>query len=399
LILTRSTATLSSKHVRLLRVGDAWAIQDRGSRNGTWLNGHRIEYAELDDHDVFQVGRTFYLFRRYKSLDTQPEWPDIADVAPEELPTDFATLSPEIALENDSLRTVASSSLPVLILGNTGTGKELAARTVHEASGRSGKLCAVNCGAIPKGLVESVIFGHVKGAFSGAVSDQLGVIRQAQNGTLFLDEIGDLAIEAQASLLRVLQEGEVVPIGTSRPVCVDVRVVSATHQPLQSHIGGGQFRADLYARLAGHIHQLRPLESRLEDFGLLFGQLLRRVARDDATRVTLTTDAGWALLRHAWPLNVRELQQAIARAYVLANIGPLDVAHFPFVLHQQRQDQSSCGRSKAGVDVSLRRQLDELLREHNGNVAAVARALGKGPTQVQRWLKRVGLVADRYRPR
>ena len=395
--LTWPTTTLSAKHVRLLRVGDDWAIQDRGSRNGTCLNGYRVDYAELHDRDVFQVGRTFFMFRRYMDLASGSVLTDIVEQAPLESQQSLASLSPEIALENQSLRSAAQSSLAVLILGLTGTGKELTARNIHDLSGRTGQFCAVNCGAIPAGLVESVLFGHVKGAFSGAVSNQLGVIRAADEGTLFLDEIGDLAPQAQAALLRVLQEGEVMPIGAARAIPVNLRIISATHQPLQELVQQGQFRADLYARLAGYVHQLRPLGARLEDFGLLFGQLLQRAAPGAAEKVTLTNEAGWALLLHPWSLNIRELEQAIARAIVLGKSGPLAAKHFPFVLKPRTQTESGIESKKLSADVALKQQLDDLLREHHGNVTAVARALGKGPTQIQRWMKRLGLVADAYR--
>lgn len=399
LALTLPTATLSTKHARLLRVGDDWAIQDRGSRNGTWLDNRRIDYAELSDRDVFQVGRTFYMFRRYKGLESNTIWPDVIEHALTESQPSLLSLSPEISRENQQLRSIAQSSLAVLILGSTGTGKELTAKAIHELSGRTGQFCAVNCGAIPTGLVESVLFGHVKGAFSGAVSNRPGVIRAADEGTLFLDEIGDLGPQAQAALLRVLQESEVVPVGAAQPIPVDLRIVSATHQPLQELVQEGRFRADLYARIAGYVHQLRPLESRLEDFALLFAQLLRRAAGGATQKVTLTTEAGWALLRHPWSLNIRELEQAIARAVVLGKSGPLGLKHFPFVLTQPGPSESGFKLKQASADLALKQQLEELLREHQGNVTAVARALGKGPTQIQRWLKRHGLVADAYRPR
>jgi DNA-binding NtrC family response regulator len=397
LALTLPTATLSAKHVRLLRVGDDWAIQDRGSRNGTWLNSRRIDYAELSDKDIFQVGRCFYMFRRYENLAPGHDWPDVTQEPSSEALPSLVTLSPEVTCENQALRSIAKSHIPVLILGCTGTGKELTAKAVHELSARSGRFCAVNCGAIPNNLVESTLFGHVKGAFSGALANQLGVVRAADKGTLFLDEIGDLPLEAQTALLRVLQEGEVLPVGCTQPVKVEVRVVAATHQPLQQLIEEKRFRADLYARLAGYVHQLRPLELRLEDFGVLFSALLRRATGTSAVDITLTTEAGWALLRHPWPLNVRELEQAISRAAVLGNGSALSAAHFPFVLEHMPRSTSGIQLKTPSVDVALRTQLDELMREHCGNVTAVARALGKAPTQIQRWLKRVGLVADGYR--
>jgi DNA-binding NtrC family response regulator len=246
-------------------------------------------------------------------------------------------------------------------------------------------------------LLESELFGHVKGAFTGALQDHWGKVKAAAGGTLFLDEIGDLPPDAQASLLRFLQEGEVLPVGGSRPIAVNVRVVAATHQPLQQLVAQSRFRADLYARLSGYVHHLRPLEARLEDFGLLFAHLLRRAAGNRAQEYSLTTDLAWALLRHPWPLNIRELDQAIARAVVLCESGVLTVPHFTFVLEHAPRMTSGVQTKTESVDVALRKQLDELMREHHGNVTAVARALGKAPTQIQRWLKRVGLMADGYR--
>ncbi|MGE5787182.1 MAG: sigma 54-interacting transcriptional regulator, partial [Myxococcales bacterium] len=219
----------------------------------------------------------------------------------------------------------------------------------------------------------------------------------ADGGTLFLDEVGDLPLTAQTTLLRVLQEGEVTPVGASAAIPVDLRVVAATHQPLEELLRQKRFREDLHARLAGYVHRLRPLEARREDFGQLFAQLLRRAAGTGAHPITLTTEAGWALLRHSWPTNIRELEHAIARAVVLAGSGPIGVRHFPCLFEAPPNQVSRVQAKSESVTVALRDQLDGLMRQHHGNIAAVARELGKGPTQIQRWLKRVGLVADRYR--
>jgi DNA-binding NtrC family response regulator len=397
LALTLPNATLSSNHVRLLHLRNQWTIQDCGSRNGTWIHAQRVDRAELSSGDIFLVGRSFFMFRRYELPSLRVAWSDRTEPDAAEVQPIFHTLSPEVALDNEELLSLAQTDISVLILGETGTGKELAAQALHEASGRRGRLCAVNCGAIPAGLVESTLFGHVKGAFSGALSHQLGLIRAADKGTLFLDEVGEFTHAAQTTLLRVLQEREVTPVGAVQSFPVDVRIVSATHQPLERAVREGRFRADLYARLAGSVHRLRPLAARLEDFGVLFAQLLRRAAGPAASEVTLSADAGWALLRHGWPLNVRELEQAIARAVALGYQTPLGVHNFPFVLEQPTRPGPVSRSNTPNSEAALRRQLDELMREHHGNVTAVARALGKGPTQIQRWLKRVGLAADAYR--
>src|SRR5262249_4252107 len=159
--------------------------------------------------------------------------------------------------------------LSILLLGETGTGKEVLARSLHALSQRPGPFIAVNCGAIPENLVEGQLFGHVRGAFSGALKDEPGLVRAAQGGTLLLDEIGDLPASSQAALLRVLQESEVRPVGSTQTVKVDVRIIAATHRPLESLIKGNAFRHDLYARLAGFRFELAPLRKRKVDLGLL----------------------------------------------------------------------------------------------------------------------------------
>ena len=189
----------------------------------------------------------------------------------------------------------------------------------------------MNCGALPAALVESLLFGHVKGAFSGAARDEIGFVRSAEGGTLFLDEIGDLPPASQAALLRVLQEHEVIPVGATRATKVDVRVIAATHRPLEtlSGGGGGAFRSDLLARLRGYTHRLPPLCERAADLGVILADILVQVAGDRATRLTLTPEAARALLRYSWPLNIRELRQAMASAVALAVEDVIDLKHLP----------------------------------------------------------------------
>ena len=284
--------------------------------------------------------------------------------------------------------------------GETGTGKELLARGAHELSGRSGAFVAVNCGALPTGLVESQLFGHVKGAFSGAVRDEPGFFRAADGGTLFLDEIADLPSASQAALLRALQEREVMPVGATRPAKVDLRVVAATHQPLEAMIERGGFRRDLLARLAGFTLELPPLRARRMDLGLLVASLLRRLAPDRADSVMLTPAAGQALFRHDWPLNTRELEQCLARALALAGDEPIDLHHLPATVTAPR------GAAPAGPspdarfserDARLRLELLEELARHQGNLADVARAMGKARMQVHRWCRRFGIDPNLYR--
>jgi transcriptional regulator with GAF, ATPase, and Fis domain len=256
---------------------------------------------------------------------------------------------------------------------------------MHDLSGRNGPLVAVNCGALPEHLVEAELFGYRKGAFSGAAEDRPGLIRSADRGTLFLDEVGELPLPAQASLLRVLQESEVMPLGATRPVKVDLRVLSATHRDLQSMVELAQFRADLLGRLSGFTLELPPLRERREDLGLIAGALLLRLFPDRAASLRLTPAAARALFRHSWPLNVRELEKCLGTGVALAGDEPVDLKHLPAVLH----DPVAFAAPQLTPDD--RRQADQiraLLREHGGNISAAAQAMGKARMQIQRWIKR-----------
>jgi DNA-binding NtrC family response regulator len=347
----------SQEHARMTRSIGRWQVEDLGSKNGTLVNGVKVERTLLADGDVLEIGRTFLLHAGELEVADGD-----ADAGADQPLPGLATLSPGFARGLAQLAAIAPTDVAVMLLGGTGTGKEVAARAVHAASRRGGDFVAVNCGALPANLVESTLFGHRRGAFSGAVEDAPGAVRSADRGTLFLDEIGDLPAAAQATLLRVLQEREVTPLGASRPVPVDLRVICATHRELSG------IRTDLLYRLRGFTLALPALADRRCDLGLLAGALIRR--RGGAA--TLAPRAARALLAHAWPGNVRELEQALAAALALAGGSPVGPEH-------------------------LRERLVGLLAEHRGNVRAIARAVGKDPVQVRRWLRRFGLDAESYR--
>jgi DNA-binding NtrC family response regulator len=308
----------------------------------------------------------------------------------------LSTLNPDLALAFSQLERVASSLVPIALGGPTGSGKEVIARAVHVLSGRKGPFVPVNCGALPDTLVESELFGHKKGAFSGATEDRPGLVRSAHGGTLFLDEIGDLPLDQQPALLRVLQEKQVQPLGSSAQIPVDVRVVSATHHDLGAAVDRDEFRADLRARLTGFALELPPLFKRREDLGLLLASLLQRLAGPKAERVRLTGAAARAMLSHAWPLNVRELEKVLEAALALAGDKELDLEHLPQAVREAK------GRPKPVVPPTaegdeLKAWLDQLLSEHGGNVSAAARASGKARMQLQRWMKRYGLSPLDYK--
>lgn len=384
---------MSSAHARVAKLLRRWVIEDAGSTNGTLVNGVAQKSAALADGDVIELGHTFFLFR--DAIPCPPGEPPIVDAGALAPPAPgLATLVPELSRAFARFATVARSTIPVVLGGETGTGKEVLARTLHSLSGRPGELVAVNCGALPKDLVEAELFGHRRGAFSGATEDRPGLVRSADKGTLFLDEVGDLPASSQAALLRVLQEREVRPVGGTRPVPVDLRVVAATHRSLDRMVAAGEFRADLRARLAGHCFALPPLRDRREDMGLLLGALVARIAPEREDKMRLHPRAARALLAHAWPGNVRELEQCLRSAVVLAEGGPIELEHLPEPVQRALDGPAAVRESE---NAARREEILALLGAHRGNVTAVAKEMGKARMQVQRWLKRYAIDPERFR--
>jgi DNA-binding NtrC family response regulator len=400
---------ISSSHVAIRAVGGEWIAEDTGSRNGTFVNGERITSRVLRDGDIVEAGRVYMCLRGAPAADG-PTLRD-EDAARSPLPFGLRTLLPELQESHTSLARVAKNSeVPILLLGPTGTGKEVLAREVHAQSGRGGPFIAVNCGALPVTLVEGLLFGHVKGAFSGALRDEIGFVRSAEGGTLFLDEIGDLPATSQAALLRVLQEHEVIPVGATRAVKADVRVVAATHRPLDALAEGAVrrgpggvevpgFRNDLLARLRGYTHRLPPLRDRMADLGVILADVLNHVAGPRAPKLTMAPEAARALLAYRWPLNIRELHQAMASAVALVTEESIEPRHLPFELLEAPEPSSTASPpASADADAALRDKIVALLHEHQGNVTAVARAMGKAPAQIHRWMRRLVIDPDVYRP-
>jgi transcriptional regulator with PAS, ATPase and Fis domain len=353
-----------------------WELVDAGSKNGCRVDGEPATRAPLRDGSWIELGQTVLRFRA--ALPATTAWLD-GETAPPVL--DLVTLVPALADQLDELAKLAASNVSVLITGETGVGKELVARAIHAASGRAGPFVAVNCAALSEGLIESQLFGHRKGAFSGAVTDHDGFIRAAHGGTLLLDEIGDLPPLAQAALLRVVQEREVVPVGDTRGVAVDVRFVAATLHEL-----AGTLRDDLYARLAGYVAKLPALSARREDLGAIVARAIRQHAGARADQIRIAPEAAIRIATAPWPHNARELDKAIEVALALAGDDPtLSLAQLP------APELESAG------DAATRVRLEALLVEHKGNVTQVAREMGKARMQIQRWLKKYGLDPATFR--
>jgi transcriptional regulator with GAF, ATPase, and Fis domain len=390
---------LSRAHALIRRQGDdGFELVDCESKNGSFVGGVAARNQLLADGDRLELGSTFFAFRRLRH---PPE--AVPDVTAGAEPTDPAltTILPDLARRFDAFKRAAPTKLSLLVIGKTGTGKELAARAAHALSRRDGPFVAVNCGALPSTLLEAELFGYRKGAFSGALEDRVGLVRASDRGTLFLDEVGELSPAAQTALLRVIQEGEVLPIGHVRPLRVDLRLVSATNRDLKRMVEDGSFRADLLARLQGVTLSLLPLGDRREEFGLLVSSLLRRLAGERARDVRFTTSAARRLIDDSWPLNVRGLEKCLAAALALGDgdtIGTegLDVSD---VLESTRSgaSPSETPASTDGdeplseQDRQLRDRLKELMRQHDGNISALAREMGKTRFQIRRWIKRFRL--------
>jgi len=294
--------------------------------------------------------------------------------------------APTLQRAISEIRSVADADCPVTIRGESGTGKELAARGIHEASRRAGgPMLSINCGALAESVVESELFGHARGAFTGADRDRAGLFVAAHGGTLFLDEVAELPLLVQAKLLRVLQEGEVRPVGANQPTAIDVRIVTATHVDLEVAVAEGRFREDLYYRLNVIPVDLPPLRERACDIEALVAKFLRRFNRRLGLDVTGATPKFIErLAEHDWPGNIRELENLINRLVVLKRRGELEVHDLPFdfglrtIRGPQRISDPSSGTPvdlPAAVRDLERDLIDRALSFSNGNKAVAARML------------------------
>ncbi len=310
------------------------------------------------------------------------------------------------------LERVGPTSAGVLIRGETGTGKELVARRIHELSAvAGGPFVALNCAAVPESLLESELFGHKKGAFTGADRDRTGRFRQAHRGTLFLDEIGDMPAAAQAKLLRVLQDGVVEPLGGGKPVRVEVRVLAATHRDLEALCADGDFRQDLYYRLRVVEITLPPLAERGEDILLLARAFLESASRGPTGSgpLEITSEASRALTAYPWPGNIRELRNAMERAAIFSTAGLVKVDDLPAEIRELPVADHPCSAAgwtpgtdfQSAKEETLRRfehrYLTELLREHHGNVSQTAKAAGIYRQNLQKKLRQLDIDPRDYR--
>jgi DNA-binding NtrC family response regulator len=306
-------------------------------------------------------------------------------------------LSPAMQKAMEQVERVAASETRVCILGETGTGKELVARTLHEKSPRhAGPFVTLNCAAVPAELIESELFGHEKGAFTGAAARHTGKFEQAHHGTLFLDEIGDMPLAMQAKLLRVLEEGEVERVGGDRPVAVDVRVLVATHRDLDELVRQGSFRRDLYHRIYVFPLRLPPLRERLEDIPVLAEHFVRQVAEQNGWKPkTFSAEAIAELKRYPWPGNVRELRNVIERLLLLAAGDVVDADAVRLALPASggagAPAMLQTGTLAERVEAFEREVLLAELKRHNHHMTNTARALGLERSHLYKKCQQLGI--------
>jgi two-component system response regulator HydG len=292
--------------------------------------------------------------------------------------------------------TVAPTDSTLLLSGESGTGKEVLARYIHRLSHRSdGPFFSINCGALPESLLESELFGHVKGSFTGAVKDKEGLLVAAEGGTFFLDEIGEMSPATQVKLLRALQEREVIPVGSTDAVPVDVRIIAATNRDLEEEISQGRFRTDLYYRLNVIALHLPPLRDRREDVPLLTRFFLERMAEEnpDVDAPTLSEETMETLLDYDWPGNVRELENALERAAVVAGGSEIRPGHLPERILEAPKPRLVQGEPPPNppMEVIERAYIEWVLRAEDGNKSRAAEVLGIDPSTLYRKLNRYGL--------
>jgi transcriptional regulator with GAF, ATPase, and Fis domain len=361
---------MSKLHLLIASTKTEVTCADAGSTNGTFVNGLPPTTVPLCHGDIIRAGDTLFVL----------------------------SLRDQMAEVQESAALVAGTGFPVLLQGETGTGKELVARSIHQKSGRAGPFVPLNCATLPRELAAAELFGHVRGAFSGAANARPGLFRAAAGGTLFLDEIGDLPLEIQPAFLRVLEERTVRPVGADQEVSVDARLLAATHVDLENAVRTNAFRADLLARLAHVVLRLPPLRERRAD--------LLSLAQEFSPGIRFSANAAEALLLWNWPRNVRELRAVVEVAALLAQEEVVSLRSIRDRVPEAadrvhaRQREPSGGDGEPGAPhplVDRRERLRSLFEAHQGNVSKVAEELGKPRAQVYRWLKALGLDADQFR--
>ena len=398
--------TVSRRHAEIRRGRDGVLLRDLGSMNGTFVGQVRAKEVYLGTDTLFRVGRTELSF-------TPAD--EVIDVEPSQADHFENLVGNSVAMREvfGLLERVAPTDLTVLITGETGTGKELASRAVHTRSKRGdGPLVVFDCGAAPENLIESELFGHNRGAFTGAIEARPGVFEMAHGGTIFLDEIGELPLELQPKLLRVLEQREVRRVGANKTKPIDVRVVAATNRNLREEVDRGRFREDLYYRLAVVEMGMPPLRDRTEDLPMLALQLLERSPHNGAVK-TIDPAVLEVFAAYHWPGNVRELSNVIERALPFSDGTTISLSALPESMRPSRAGLPTPSSSPAvspsqETDATLpfkdakdqlinafeRQYLVDLLDRYDGNVSKAARAADMDRKSITRLMKKHNITRD-----
>jgi two-component system response regulator GlrR len=377
---------ISRQHLEIEGTYEGARVRDRGSTNGTFLAGARIQQMTVYEEAVLTLGTTV--------LKVNVQTPGAEKPLGR---TSFGKIigkSQVMQTMYTQVEKAAPTESTVLLLGDTGTGKEVIAETVHAMSARKAKpFVIVDCGNMAPNLIESELFGHTKGAFSGAVNERKGAFLEADGGTIFLDEIGELPLELQPRLLRVLESGTVKRLGEDKPRNVDVRVVAATHRDLEAEVKAGRFRQDLWFRLGVVVVKIPPLRDRKEDVPLLVRSFVAQMGRGD---FELPEELRVKLMAYSWPGNVRELRNVIERALAGTEIDVADKADAPKPSGPLPDDLTGLPYKDAKerlVDAFTEQYVTTLLDRTGGNISEVARTAGIARAYVHRLVNKYGLKA------
>ncbi len=385
--LSLSDTTVSRYHVELTARPDGVRVRDLESTNGTYLSGARISEVIVEEQATLSLGKT--------TLKVSMLEADLGKPAAQGTFGPAIGAAPAMRQLFGILEKVSQSDSTVLLLGETGTGKEVLARAIHEKSSRAGRpFVVVDCGSVAPTLIESELFGHVKGSFTGAIADRNGAFLEADGGTIFLDELGELPLELQPKLLRVLEAGTIRRVGEDKHRRIDVRVLAATHRDLDAEVAANRFRRDLYYRLAVVLITVPPLRDRLDDLPLLTQHFVKQMGRGDfeLPRALMARFAAYH-----WPGNVRELRNLVERSLAGADMDPLphetstsqrslaatdDITELPFKEAKERL-----------VESFTKEYLVTLLEKCNGNISQMAREAGIARNYVHRLVAKYGLKA------
>lgn len=376
-LLNLEDISISRHHARIEKNKQTglFVIKDMGSRNGVFLNGNRVYQAVLSNNDKIDLGHLSFYFSFSRLGDS---WQ--------------INSRSQNAKWNEQLARIpylAKTDSPVLILGPSGTGKEVMAQAIHKMSNRSNApLVSVNCSALSENLIESELFGHKKGSYTGAIQDRKGAFLSAEQGTLFLDEIGDLPTSLQPKFLRAIENQEVKPVGSDKSFKTDVRIISATHKNLKTKSAQTEFRRDLYYRLNVISIYIPPLKDRMEDFDSLLQNFCLKEG------VTFSQKAIEVLKGYHWPGNIRELKNMVARAKALFLNEPIDKAKANLILDQGTQSGIEGAISMADIEKSA---IIDFLKLFKGNQSKVARALEVPRSSLNDRLKKYGISPSKYK--